>query len=436
MEMPRQPELVRALGRWSLTALVLNSIIGSGIFGLPSVITALVGGASPLAYLAAAVVIAVVIACFAEVASRFREAGGPYLYAHTAFGRLAGIEVAWLTWLARLTAAASNANLFVIYLAEFWSHAKDPAPRVAVLTLLLGFLAIVNYCGVKSGARLSNVFAIAKLLPLAAFIVVGLFFVHRADLTLHSTATSGAWLDAVLALIFAFGGFEGAVIPMSEAKDPRRDAPFALFAALGVTTLVYTLVQVVVTGILSHPEQTDRPLAAAARQVLGGPGAALIAAGALISVYGLLSSMELYTPRLTFALAERRDFPAFFAAVHARFRTPYVSILAYTALVWILAVAGSFRWNLGLSAVARLFTYAPTCAALIVLRRKHPRGDFFRLPAGPALAVLGVAFSVILITRMGRVDVAIIGVTVVIALANWLWVKSGIRHQVSGAREG
>jgi len=427
METQRQPELVRALGRWSLTALVLNSIIGSGIFGLPSIIAALVGGASPLAYLAAAVVIAVIIACFAEVASRFREAGGPYLYAQAAFGRLAGIEVAWLTWLARLTAAASNANLFVIYLAEFWSRAKDPAPRVAVLTLLLGFLAVVNYCGVKAGARLSNVFAVAKLLPLAAFIAAGLFFVHRANLTLHSTASSGTWLDAVLALIFAFGGFEGAVIPMSEAKDPRRDAPFALFAALGVTTLVYTLVQVVVTGILSHPEQTDRPLAAAARQALGAPGAALIAAGALISVYGLLSSMELYTPRLTFALAERRDFPAFFGAVHARFRTPYVSIVVYSVLVWTLAVAGSFRWNLGLSAVARLFTYAPTCAALVVLRRKHPQADSFRLPAGPVFALAGVAFSAVLITRMGRVDFLIIGATVVIALANWLWARTSAR---------
>ena len=426
MNRQKQPELVRALGRWSLTALVLNSIIGSGIFGLPSVIAGLVGTASPLAYLAAAAVIGVIIACFAEVASRFREAGGPYLYAQAAFGRLAGIEVAWLTWLARLTAAASNANLFVIYLAEFWGGAKDFAPRLAVLTLLIGFLAVVNYRGVKAGAHLSNVFAVAKLLPLAAFIGVGLFFVRSGSLTVHSTATSGAWLDAVLALIFAFGGFEGAVIPMSEAKDPRRDAPFALFTALAVTTLVYTLVQVVVTGIVSHPEQTDRPLATAARQVLGGPGAALIAVGALVSVYGLLSSMTLYTPRLTFALAERHDFPAFFAAVHPRFRTPYVSIAFYSLLVWALAVGGSFRWNLGLSAVARLFTYLPTCAALVALRWKRPRAESFRLPAGPVLALLGIGFSLVLITRMGRVDFAIIAATAGIAMVNWLWARSRV----------
>src|SRR5437867_8511099 len=130
-----QPSLVRGIGRWSLVALVLNSIIGSGVFGLPSLIAGLVGGAAPLAYVAAAAGMGVIMACFAEVASRFREAGGPYLYARVAFGRFAGIEIAWLTWLARLTAAAGNANLFVIYLSEFWPQAKERVPRIIILTL-------------------------------------------------------------------------------------------------------------------------------------------------------------------------------------------------------------------------------------------------------------------------------------------------------------
>jgi len=332
-----QPSLVRGIGRWSLVALVLNSIIGSGVFGLPSLIAGLVGGAAPLAYLAAAAGMGVIMACFAEVASRFRAAGGPYLYAHAAFGRFAGIEIAWLTWLARLTAAAGNANLFVIYLAEFWPRASNLAPRLVVLTLLVGFLAAVNYRGVRAGAHLSDFFAAAKLLPLAAFVAKGVFFVDWRNLVASSPADGGAWLQAILLLVFAFGGFEGALIPMSEAKDPRRDAPFALFVALAATTLVYTLAQVVVSGVLAAPERSDRPLAVAARQFLGPPGAALIAAGALVSVYGLLSSMALYTPRLTFALAERGDFPPLFAAIHSRYRTPHFSILIYSLLVWALS---------------------------------------------------------------------------------------------------
>jgi APA family basic amino acid/polyamine antiporter len=128
-------------------------------------------------------------------------------------------------------------------------------------------------------------------------------------------------------------------------------------------------------------------------------------------------------PRLTFALAEGGDFPHILAAVHRKFRTPHVSIVFFALLAWILAVAGTFRWNLTLSAVARLFTYASTCAAIPVLRRKRPSEPAFLLPAGNAFAFLGIAFSVVLATRMGRGELAVIVVTGAIALANWLWVR-------------
>lgn len=421
--------LVRAIGRWSLTGLVLNAIIGGGIFGLPSVVAGFVGAASPIAYLFAAAGVGVIMACFAEVASRFREAGGPYLYAREAFGRFAGIEIAWLAWLVRLTAAAANANLFVIYLAEFWPHANDWIPRLAILTFLVGVLGVVNYRGVKSGAHLSDLFIVVKLLPLFLFVGVGVFFL-RGDLLASGVAKpTGAWLDAVLVLVYAFGGFEAALIPMGEAKDPRRDAPFALLASLAVTTVLFTLIQVVVVGVLAAPEKSDRPLAAAAAQFLGPIGAGLIALGALVSVYGYLSSMMLNNPRLTFALAERGDFPRFLAAVHPRFRTPHVSIVFFALLVWVLAVAGTFRWNLTLSVVARLFTYASTCAAIPVLRKRRSDEPAFLLPAGYLFAFLGVAFSLVLATRMGWAELMIVAITGGIALVNWLWVRRGVQRE-------
>lgn len=236
MSSESEPRLLRAMGRWSLVALVINSIIGSGIFGLPSLVAGMLGPASPLAYIPAALGMGIVMACFAEVASRFRQAGGPYLYARVAFGRLAGIEVAWVTWLARLTAAAGNANLFVIYLAEFWPGVKNPLAKIGVLTLLVGVLTAINYRGVCAGAKQSNLFAVAKLVPLFLFIAVGLFFIHGGNFSVRSPATAGTWLEAVLLLVFAFGGFEGAVIPMSEAKDPERDAPFALLVLFKLNT--------------------------------------------------------------------------------------------------------------------------------------------------------------------------------------------------------
>jgi amino acid transporter len=216
---------------------------------------------------------------------------------------------------------------------------------------------------------------------------------------------------------------------MGEAKDPRRDAPFALLASLAVTTVLFTLIQVVVVGVLAAPEKSDRPLAAAAAQFLGPIGAGLIALGALVSVYGYLSSMMLNNPRLTFALAERGDFPRFLAAVHPRFRTPHVSIVFFALLVWVLAVAGTFRWNLTLSVVARLFTYASTCAAIPVLRKRRSDEPAFLLPAGYLFAFLGVAFSLVLATRMGWAELMIIAITGGIALVNWLWVRRGVQRE-------
>ena len=415
------------MGRWTLVALVINSIIGSGIFGLPSLVWKIVGNGGPWAYLLAGAGIGVTMACFAEVASRFTEAGGPYLYARTAFGRFIGIEMGWLLWLVRLSACAAGANLFVIYLAEFWPGAKQPVARAAVLALLLGVLAAINYRGVKSGARTSNVFTVAKLVPLGLFIVAGgAFILLRGSaspaIAIHPTA--GDWLQATLVLIFAYGGFEGAMVPLAEAKDPRRDAPFALLVSLAVCVALFTLVQIVVQGALADPAQSDRPLAAAARAFLGTAGARFISLGALISLYGYLSANMLNTPRLTFALAEQRDFPGIFRAVHPQFHTPYFSIVVFAVLVWVLSVIGDFRWNVVLSAVARLFAYGAVCAAMLVLDRKQPHAARFPLPAKPLFSVLGMAFALVLASHMGRAEMEIIAATMLIALLNWLWART------------
>ena len=401
---PRQ--LLRAIGRWSLVALVVNSIIGSGVFGLPSTVAALIGNYSPYAVLAAGAGMSVIIGCFAEVASRFQEAGGPYLYARVAFGRLMGIQTAWMLWLGQVAAPAANANLFVIYLGEFFPHAKDTVPRAIILTVLVGLLTVINIRGVRAGAQVSNLFTAAKLVPLFAVIVLGLFVLQQhhwsiAAAPVASPSTS-QWLKAMLLLVFAYGGFETALAPMSEAKNPRRDAPFALFTALAACTVIYALIQWVVVGVLPNAAHSQRPLADVARLAVGPVGAALVAVGALISFYGYLSAKILAMPRVPFALAEQGDLPKAFAAVHSRFHTPYVSILVFAALVWGLALIGDFKWNVTLSAVARLLYYGVGCAALPILRRKQPEGAsaMFHLPAGNFFAVLGVILCVILVTRV------------------------------------
>jgi basic amino acid/polyamine antiporter, APA family len=417
--------LIRAIGRWSLVALVINSIIGSGIFGLPSAVAGLIGNYSPYAVLAAGAGMSVIMGCFAEVASRFQQAGGPYLYARVAFGRFMGIQTAWMLWLGQVAAPAANANLFVIYLSEFWPHAKDPLPRALILTALVGLLTFINIRGVRGGTEISNVFTAAKIVPLFAVIILGLLVLHMHRWAIASASVAAPsddhWLKAMLLLVFAYGGFETALAPMSEAKNPRRDAPFALFIALVLCTAIYALIQWVVVGILPDAAHSSRPLADVARISIGPVGAGLVAVGALLSFYGYLSAKILAVPRVPYALAEQGDFPRAFATVHPRFHTPYVSILVFAALVWGFALIGEFKWNVTLSAVARLLYYGVGCAALPVLRRKQPEGEgaMFQLPAGNLFAILGVILCLILVTRVDFGQSLILVATIALALVNW-----------------
>ena len=419
--------LAREIGRWSLAALVINCIIGSGVFGLPSVLANLVGRASILAVILAALAVGVIMACFAEVASRFAQTGGPYLYAQAAFGRFMGIQVAWLVWFVRLTACAANANLFVTYLAEFWPDATRPAMTLVILTLLLGILAAINYRGVKAGARVSTSFTIAKLASLGLVCVAGgiyLIAAHKVVPPPTVTPTGGGWAHAIVLLIFAYGGFEAALISAGEAKDPRRDIPFGLFAALLTCAVVYGLIQWVVVGLLPDPGHSQRPLAEVTGIVLGKSGASITALGALFSIYGYLSGNILATPRITFALAERGDFPSAFALVHRKFRTPYLSILVFALLVWLFALFGSFAGNATLSAGSRLFYYGVVCGALPVLRKKHREPALIRIPAGTAVGILGTLICAALLTQIEYNKSFILLIAVTVAFANWWMVRS------------
>jgi len=428
--------LVRTIGRWSLAALMLNTMIGASIFGLPSIIAGYIGKLSPAGYLIAFAGVAVIAACLAEVSSYFQEAGGPYLYTRVAFGRFAAIQIGWLTWLSRITACSGVANLFITYLSSFFPVVTRGWIRGTILTVLIGFLAAVNYRGVSGGNALSNFFTITKVLLLTLFITGGfmaLAFHPSVRVTPAAVPlTTANCFQAILLMVYAYGGFEAALFASGEASDPRKDAPIALLIAMLTATLLYICVQVVVIFTLANPGATTKPAVDSARQFLGPVGVTLVAVGTLISVYGYLSANMLHTPRVTFAMGERGDFPSFFAAIHPRFRTPHLSIVVFALMLLLFSIGGNFRWNASLSAISRLFMYGAVVAALPVLRRKFPKGSKFRLPAGLFFTVLGLAFVAVLLAQMGRTELIVMSITFVIALLNWLWArghKLGIVHE-------
>jgi basic amino acid/polyamine antiporter, APA family len=431
-----RPQLIRVIGRWSLTALVVNGILGSGIFGLPAALAAAVGTASPWAALLAGAAMAVIAACYAEVASQFSATGGTYLYVRYALGRFAGLQAGWMTLLVRLAAGAASLNLLVEYLAEFWPAATQALPRFAIITAVLGVLTLINYRGASVGAGVSSVTAAAKILGLGIVCAVGTFYliVHPSAPQALRTTSLDHWLRGILLLFFAYGGYEIALITSGEARNPRRDAPFAVFAGLLTVTLLYTLLQATVMRVVPDPAHSARPIADAARVLMGRPGAVLVSAAAVLSVSGFLSANLLAMPRSMFALATLGEFPRQLAAVHPLYRTPYLSIGAFALFTWIAALLGSFSWNVTLSAVARLLYYAAICASVPALRKKQPQAATFRVPGGALLPVTGIAICGALFTRIELGNSLILMVTIAVALMNWLLTRRSSADELAGSK--
>jgi APA family basic amino acid/polyamine antiporter len=400
MAQPTQEGLLRGIRRWDLVAIAINGIVGAGIFGLPSEVFSRIGPYSLFAFAACALVLLVIILCFCEVSSRFDETGGPYLYAREAFGSLIGFEVGWLIWIARLTAFAANCNLLVGYLSFFWPAAGNGATRALIITFVVVLISLVNIAGVRNAAIVSDFFTVGKLIPLVLFIAAGLFFIQPARYSLGPAPGYGEFSASCLLLIYAFTGFEMAIIPAGEARDPRRNTPFALLTAVGFVAVLYMLIQVVSIGTLPELAASRRPLADAASTFLGSAGGAIISAGALVSIAGNLNVILLSGSRLPFAMSERGELPRVIGSVHRRMRTPHVSIVITGAAMLALTLSGTFVYAATISAIARLLTYAATCAALPVLR--HKEADLpalFRAPAGVALSILGLLLTIWLLSN-------------------------------------
>jgi amino acid transporter len=413
MDSVNEPKLVRGISRLDMVAITINSIIGAGIFGLPSKAAALIGANSLFAFIACAFVVALIVLCFAEVSSRFTETGGPYLYAKEAFGSVVGFEVGWLFWLVRITAFATNCNLLVNYLG----FANNQFARILTIILVVLALSAINLVGVKTSARTTNFFTVGKLVPLLVFVFIGLFFINPQNLTFSAEIDSASFAQTVLVLIYAFTGFEMAVVPSGEMKEPRKNLPFALLTAIAIVAALYILIQIVCIGILPELATSERPLADAASHFLGTYGAAFIIVGATISISGNLNSLLLSASRIPFAMSEQGELPNALSKTHANYKTPYVSIILTAIVMLIFTVQTSFLTALTISTITRLLVYAATCASLPVFRQREnaPQAEFLA-PLGVAAAIASLALIGWLLYNVKFDEVKVLALCAVVGL--------------------
>lgn len=422
--------LARALGRGDLTLFAVNRIIGGGIFGLPAVLYASVGPWSVGAMVLAGVVVLGVALCFAEVGSRYTATGGPYLYAFDAFGPVVGFVIGWLMWVAQLGGYAAVTNLFVNYGGWLQPGMASGPGRVATILAVTALLTAVNVLGVRDAARTNNVLTVAKLAPLALFILVGCWFVSGELLIPAAAVQPGPMVGAVLLAIYAYSGFEVVGVPTGEMREPARTIPFALLVGLGVVAAVYVGVQVVAVGTLPGLGDSTRPLADAAERVAGPAGALLIVAGAMLSTFGVAHAILLGAGRMPFAMAERGQLPTAVAAVHPRFQTPHMALLVSAACMALFTLATTFVSAVTITVALRVLVYAVTCLALPALRRQRGRAAPFRAPGGSVLAIASAAVSVALLASRPAGDIIQLGVVVGAGLG--IWALVGRRRPLPG----
>lgn len=411
---PPERGLARAVGRWDLTALAINGLIGSAIFGLPAGVARLVGPWGPAACLLCGLIVLLIVLCFAETSSLFEGTGGPYLYAREAFGTRAGFAGGWMIWLARVTAFAANVNLLVSYAGYFAPSLREGLFRAALISAAVLVLTAVNIRGVRQGALLGDLLAAAKMVPMVAFVALGLFALNPEWLRPGPPPDSGSFGQAILLYVFAFTGFEYAAIPAGEALAPRRHLPAAMLTAIIAACFLYTGIQTVCQGTLAGLAGSQTAMADSAASFLGPAGGAAVAVTAILSILGNLSGMALISPRITFALAEDGLLPGFLRAVNARFRTPHASILLYAVCTLSLALSGTFVGMVRISAVARIVPYALTALAVPVLRRKLPDAPArFRLRGGALIPALSVLLCVWLLLQSPAGDLLAAGTALV-----------------------
>jgi basic amino acid/polyamine antiporter, APA family len=408
----------RSISKWSLVLLTINSVIGAGIFGLPSKIFALSGVYSLLAFGVCAIVVMVFVLCFAEVSSRFDKTGGPYTYAYAALGAFPGFLTGWLLLLSRIFNYAALINLLVIYLSFLSPAFTGPWSRIICILFLTGFYTLVNHIGVKDSTRFNNILTIAKLLPLAIFIIVGLFHIQPGSLKTTNAIEFSSFTTSVLLLVFAFGGFESVLINTGEVQNPRKNLPFALITAFIVITLFYCLIQWVAIGTLPGLASSQKPLADAALLFMGGWGGILIATGAVVSITGTLNAIVLGGSRLPFAFSKENQFPKVFSFIHPVRNTPTWSLVLFVIITAAVSIAWTFISALTIGSIIRVLIYLMVSISLIRLRKLRPgETEFFRARYGYFLAVASIGFAVWLLLSIKEKELRDVGIAAAMGIA-------------------
>jgi amino acid transporter len=395
---------------FDVTNLVVGAIIGADVYVASALSAGLLGPFSVVVWVVAGLIAIVIALCFAQCSALLPKVGGPYAYAHAAWGTFAGFVVGWSLWLAEWLSLAVFPVAFTNYLMYFISLAWPI--QVVVKVLFVIFLIVTNIVGIKAAGRTNDVLTLIKLVPLLFFAVVGLLFI-----ALHTGVAAsnyspfvplgfGGFGTALVLIFWAYAGFEISTIPAEEIKDPGKTIPRAIVIGILIVTVFYLVTNAVLFGVMPSKSlaASTAPLATATNTVLLAIpiialiGAIIVGGGALISVAGSDESGMIGTSQLGYALAADGLFPRAFAKIHPKFKTPYLGIIIQAVTALVAAIIGNLTMLIATSVFFMAIAYVATSASIFSLRRKGIKAQF-HLRGGFLIPTLGVIFSLYLITQ-------------------------------------
>ncbi len=397
--MSNEAKLKRDIGLFAAGLLVLNGVIGAGIFGLPGRLVEQAGIFGPWLIIIFGVLIISVVWTFASIASYFNETGGPVAYTNRAFGPMIGFQTGWLLYIGRVTAIAANTNVLVDYATGLIDVVPGEILRGLLLFLIIGGLVVINVMGIKQAVKAINVITLIKILPVLTLIVLAIPYLTPEGVLPSNMPTFDKMQGLVLVILYAFVGFEGALVTAGETKNPKQNIPRALIFGVVVITAIYFLVSLTYVNVVTEAGGTT-PLIDMGEVLMGPVGGVIIVIAAIFSILGNATAITIAAPRMTFAMAEEGSLPKWFGQVHDKYATPANSILFLGILAFGLAISGTFLYLAAASTLARMIAYIICMVSLPVIRKKadpETLANATPLPGGyliPFIAVVVCAFAV------------------------------------------
>ncbi|WP_099336093.1 APC family permease [Clostridium cadaveris] len=395
------------LDLFSIVLLGINAIIGSGIFVLPGDGYSKLGPASVLVIIFCMVLSVSIALCFAEAGSWFEENGGPYVYAREAFGDFIGFEVGFMKWAIGIIAWAAMANIFTTVLANVWPTAADPTVKKIIISVVVIGLGIINIMGVKISKIINNVVTIGKLIPIIAFIAVGMFFIKGGNFTPfvilpENTTFMSAFFTAAISLFYAYTGFESLAIAAEDMENPKKNVPKAMVLVMAFVSIVYFLIIAISIGILGKDlAGSSIPVSDAATAIVGPIGGWFVTIGTIVSIGGINIAASFGTPRSGVALAENGLLPKSVAKTNKK-GVPYIAIIITCVLTLMIALSGTYSQLIKISVISRFIQYIPTCIAVLVFRKKYVGKEVnFKIPFGPVVPIFATIVSIVLLAFAG-----------------------------------